>query len=108
MSLPNVPDITPRITLTREEVFHLLLTSVAMEEISLSHIMNAEGEKIQRLLQKEDICLEDMLRVNRSVERTLRNIISKQILLQFKLDNILEMERKTYDSGETSGDCHEE
>lgn len=36
MSLPNVPDITPRITLKREEVFHLLLTSVAMEEISLS------------------------------------------------------------------------
>ncbi|WP_432775262.1 hypothetical protein AAFJ72_18815 [Brevibacillus gelatini] len=108
MSMPNVPDITPRITLTREEVFHLLLTSVAMEEISLSHIMNAEGEKIQRLLQKENVCLEDMLRINRSVERMLRSIISKQILLQFKLDNILEMERKTCDPSENSGDCHEE
>ncbi|MBU8715802.1 MULTISPECIES: hypothetical protein [Brevibacillus] len=108
MSLPNVPDITPRITLKREEVFHLLLTSVAMEEISLSHIMNAEGEKIQRLLQKEEVCLEDMLRINKSVERMLRSIISKQILLQFKLDNILEMERKPGDSGDPAEDCHEE
>lgn len=105
MSLPNVPDITPRITLKREEVIHLLLTSIAMEEISLSHIMNAEGEKIQRLLEKEKVCLDDMLRVNKSVERMLRSIISKQILLQFKFDNILELEGK---SGSTSDDCHEE
>lgn len=79
-----------------------------MEEISLSHIMNAEGEKIQRLLQKEEVCLEDMLRINKSVERMLRSIISKQILLQFKLDNILEMERKPGDSGDPAEDCHEE
>lgn len=105
MSLPNVPDITPRITLKREEVIHLLLTSIAMEEISLSHIMNAEGEKIQRLLERDHVCLEDMLRLNKSVERMLRSIISKQILLQFKFDNILELEGK---GDGTGADCQDE
>lgn len=94
MSLPNIPDVTPRITLKREEVIHLLLTSVAMEEMSMSHFMNAEGEKIQQLLENEDVSIDDMLRLNQSMERMLRNIISKQILLQFKLDHILELEGK--------------
>jgi hypothetical protein len=94
MSLPNVPDITPRITLKREEVIQLLLTSIAMEEMSMSHIMNAEGDKITQLLEREEVSLDDMLRLNRSMERMLRNIISKQILLQFKLDHILELEGK--------------
>lgn len=105
MSLPNVPDITPRITLKREEVIHLLLTSIAMEEISLSHIMNAEGEKIQRLLERDNVCVEDMLRINKSVERMMRSIISKQILLQFKFDNILELEGK---ADSTDPDCQDE
>lgn len=95
MSLHNIPDVTPRITLKREEVIHLLLTSIAMEEISISHIMNAEGDKIQQLLERDDISLDDMLRLNRSMERMVRNMISKQILLQFKLDHILEMEGKS-------------
>ncbi|MFP3574651.1 hypothetical protein [Brevibacillus sp. SIMBA_040] len=95
MSLHNIPDVTPRITLKREEVIHLLLTSIAMEEISISHIMNAEGDKIQQLLERDDVSLDDMLRLNRSMERMVRNMISKQILLQFKLDHILEMEGKS-------------
>lgn len=101
MSLPHIPDVTPRITLKREEVIHLLLTSVAMEEMSMSHIMNAEGEKIQQLLERDEVSLDDMLRLNQSMERMLRNVISKQILLQFKLDHILELEerRGTGDGG---------
>ncbi|MGR6008320.1 hypothetical protein ACT7CZ_05390 [Bacillus cereus] len=48
MSLPNIPDIEPHITLTREEVINLLLSSIAMEEIGLSHLINAEAEKIKK------------------------------------------------------------
>lgn len=94
MSLPNIPDITPRIDLKREEVIHLLLTSVAMDEISLSQILNAEGENMQRLLEREHVSLEDMIQMNRSVERMLRTMVGKQILLQFKLDQIMELDGK--------------
>ncbi|MED4910707.1 hypothetical protein [Brevibacillus centrosporus] len=104
MSLSNIPDITPNITLKREDVIHLLLASIAMEEISLSHIMNAEGERIQHFLEKDDVSLEDLLRVNQSVERMLRSIVSKQILSQFKLDNILELESQVRESERQKGD----
>lgn len=46
MSLPNIPDIAPEISLNRCESINLLLSSIALEEIGLSHIINAEGEKI--------------------------------------------------------------
>lgn len=97
MSLPNIPNITPLISLTRTEVINLLLSSIAMEEIGLSHIMNAEGEKIQRLLQFENVSLEDMLRINHSVERILRNIIKNQMLLQFKLEDVISLEFRGVD-----------
>lgn len=88
MSLPNIPDITPEIKLKRSDVIHLLLASIAMEEMSLSHIMNAEGEKIQKVL-KHDPCIADILEINRSTERMLRNVIKQQMLLQFKMEDVL-------------------
>lgn len=33
-----------------EEIASLLLASIAFEEFSLAHIMNAEGDKLQRAL----------------------------------------------------------
>jgi len=90
MSLPNVPDIQPKITIKREEAVNLLLVSIALEEIGLSHILNAEGEKIQEVL-KHHPSVSDLLAVNKSVERTLRDVIKTQILLQFKLEDTLEL-----------------
>lgn len=92
MTLSDLTDLAPLMKLERSEVIHLLLTSIAMEEMSLSQLMNAEGEKIQRFLEREDVSLEEFLRVNQSVERMLRSIVSKQILLQFRLDHVLELE----------------
>lgn len=92
--MPNIPDITPEIILNRHEVINLLLTSIALEEIGLSHIINAEGEKIQFLLKEHCMTLNDALKINYSVERMLRNIIKKQMLLQFKLEDIISLEDK--------------
>lgn len=92
MSMPNVPDIKPEITLKRNEVINLLLTSIALEEISLSHIINAEGEKIQRFVKDHDVELNDVLKINRSVEVMLRNVIKNQMLLQFKLEDVIKLE----------------
>jgi argininosuccinate lyase len=36
MSFPNVPDINPCIDIKQEDAVNLLLTSIAMEEMSLS------------------------------------------------------------------------
>lgn len=88
MSLPNIPDIKPIIKLKRSEVIHLVIASIAMEEISLSHIMNAEAEKIQAILKLKPNITE-ILEMNHSVERSMRNVIKKQMLLQFKMEDIL-------------------
>ncbi|WP_405115451.1 hypothetical protein MHH28_12800 [Paenibacillus sp. FSL K6-1217] len=50
MSNPNIPNISPMVTLTRDDTVNLLLSSIALQELALAHILNAEGEKLQYAL----------------------------------------------------------
>ncbi|MFK4470955.1 hypothetical protein ABH897_000670 [Paenibacillus sp. RC73] len=100
MSMPGIPDINPLISLTRKEVIHMILASIAMEEMGLSSILHAEGEKIQRFVNDEDVCLKDILQLNRSVERVLRGVVNNQILLQHKLEDVLLLD------GESRSNCY--
>lgn len=45
----GMPVITPSIT-TRAQAVTDIIESVALEETALSHILNAEGEKIQKMV----------------------------------------------------------
>ncbi|QBG55751.1 hypothetical protein D2M30_1421 [Bacillus amyloliquefaciens] len=90
MSLPNIPNITPDITLSRCETLNLLLSSVAMEEIGLSHILQAEAERIQTFLGASgEPTLGELSAINRSTERLLRTVMKSQLLLQTKLEDII-------------------
>ncbi len=44
-----------------------LIESIALEETALSHILNAEGEKLQKVLAMEDVSLNQILDVNETV-----------------------------------------
>lgn len=97
MSQANVPNITPVITLSRDDVFNLLLASIAMEELGLSHIINAEGEKIQFALGtlpgvsvSPPATISDILNVNASVHQTISAITKKELVLLNKLENVLD------------------
>ena len=48
MSLPNFPQTNP--ALTREASLNEIIAAIAAEELSLSHILNTEGEKLQYVL----------------------------------------------------------
>lgn len=98
MSMPNIPDVDATITISLEETIHLLLASVAFEELGLAHIINAEAEKIQYVLgtlfpdqepPETPPTIEELLEIDRSVGQTLRNVIKNQMLLQFKLEDTL-------------------
>lgn len=94
MSMPNIPNITPIISLDRCETINLLLSSIALEEISLSHILNAEGEKLQHFLKTCPKHLGDYLEINESVNKTLRTVVKSQLLLELKLEEVAELDKK--------------
>lgn len=94
MSLPNIPDITPQIDLKREDMVNLLLASVALEEIGMGHLLNAEAEKLQKVIQPAacgESHLQNLLQLNESVERTVNALNRMQMLLQAKMENILQL-----------------
>jgi hypothetical protein len=92
MSMPNIPDIKPKIEVKVEETIALLLASIALEELSLAHILNAEAEKIQEVIKAHGCDkLEDLLAIDKSVDQVLRDIIKKEMLLEFKFENVLEL-----------------
>lgn len=96
MSQANIPNITPTITISTDDAINLLLASIALEELGLAHIINAEAEKIQFALGTipgltAPFTLTEILQVNESVQDTLSVVIKKEILLNFKLENILDL-----------------
>ncbi|MFR7591102.1 MAG: hypothetical protein ACLUVC_06655 [Longibaculum sp.] len=81
----GMPVITPG-TGSREQAITDLIESVALQETALSHILNAEGEKIQAVVAMEDVTAEELLMVNQSVENMTNTIARLEILLQSKLE----------------------
>lgn len=47
MGMPNIPDIKPDIHLCTKDITNLLLSSIAMEELGIAHIINAESKKFK-------------------------------------------------------------
>ncbi|MCA0983774.1 hypothetical protein LCL89_06845 [Halobacillus yeomjeoni] len=97
MSFPNIPNVTPNIDINRDDVVNLLLASIAFEELGLAHVINAEAEKIQAVigtLPESDLPpvtnIEELLEINNSVNKTLKTALKTQMLLQFKMEDILE------------------
>ncbi|MBW5471247.1 hypothetical protein GPJ61_25980 [Brevibacillus formosus] len=95
MSQANIPNLSPLITITQSQVANLLLASIALEELGLSHIINAEAQKLQYVLGTlpgltgPPATISDLLNVNSSVVNTLREITKKDILLNNKLNSVL-------------------
>lgn len=94
MSMPSFPPNGA--DLTREEALTMIIASIAMEELALSHIINAEGEKLQYILgtlpgMKPCASPQDVLAVNKSVSTLLDVVAQNQMLLKSKLEKVLEV-----------------
>lgn len=66
-----------------------LLQSIALEETAISHILNAEGEKLQKAICMEECSEKDLLDVNKSVEDMVDKITTLEVVLKSKLDLIV-------------------
>lgn len=89
MSNPNIPNITPALSLSRADVLNLLFSSIAMEELGLAHIINAEGEKIQFALGtlpgSTPATLAEVLQINGNVQAILDTLFRQEIMLDSKM-----------------------
>lgn len=80
----SMPVIVPS-TVTREQAISDIIESIALQETGLSHIINAEGEKIQKVVATATSTAE-MLAVNQSVAATINAVTRLEMVLHSKLE----------------------
>ena len=80
----------------RRQAITDLFESVALEQTALGHILNAEGEKIQKAMEL-NLSFLDMLKINRSVEDMTSAISRLELVLENKL--------KLFDCNPCGDDC---
>lgn len=71
-----------------------LVQSIALEEASLSHILNAEGEKIQKAVAMNNCSQKDLIEINRSVENMVEKVTNLEMILKSKLELVLPLLKK--------------
>jgi len=87
--MPKIPDISSMPTL--EQALAAIVSSIAMEEVAISHVLTAESEKIRYVIEhaKTSNCgctdLPCILEVNKSVADLIKQINAFQALLKEKL-----------------------
>ena len=81
MSMPNLPDVQ----IDREGGINAILAAIGMEELSLAHLLNAEGEKLQKILSL-NVDQETILAANQSVESMVNAIANLESILKLKLE----------------------
>lgn len=99
MSMPKITSSN----ITKCQAITDIIQSVALMETALSHIVNSEGEKIQRALGTLTLSngttqpglatsTTDLLNINKSVENMLGSITLLESLLQKKLSEALDVD----------------
>lgn len=80
----SIPIIVPG-TSTREQAITDIVTSVALEETAISSILNAESEKIEKIVEMAETT-EELIQVNESVENMVKSLTEFETALQNKLE----------------------
>lgn len=81
----GMPIIKPSGT-TRTQAITDLIQSVALQEAALAHILNAEGEKMQKFIDREYVDNDELLELNESVNRMVNSVTRLEVILQSKLE----------------------
>ncbi|MCH5586709.1 hypothetical protein MK805_17400 [Shimazuella sp. AN120528] len=92
MSIPQIPDGKHRPSFS--EVIIDLLESIALEEIALAHLINAEAEKVQAFVGKNlDFPTRpsnvEINKFNNEVFKLIDVIVMKEWLLLRKFENVI-------------------
>ncbi|WP_419887552.1 hypothetical protein ACN6MT_19140 [Neobacillus niacini] len=99
MKFPNGTDLSG---LNRNQVINLLLASIGFEELALGYLVKSEADLLQMALGKLPVngsgndgpmvkSINDLLRLNRSINNTLQTITNKERLLLLKLREVADL-----------------
>jgi hypothetical protein len=99
MIFPNGTDLS---RLNRNQVINLLLASIGFEEFALGYMVKSEADLLQMALGNLPVngsgndgpmvrSLDDLLRLNRSINNTLQTITNKERLLLLKLKEVADL-----------------
>lgn len=80
----SMPVINPG-TVSRCQAISDIIESVALQQTALAHILNAEGEKIQRVVAMPSVSVGQLIDTNTSVESMIDAVIRLETVLQAKL-----------------------
>jgi hypothetical protein len=116
----SMPTISPHIGgIDRNQALHSIIGSIALAEAALSHILNADGEKLQLAVSMTDerhqnfsnayedsdeigaqqAALDDLIKANESVNDTIFHVKNMETALQGKLGTVLDfMQSKKIES----------
>lgn len=81
----SMPVIKPSTT-TIPQAITDLIESIALQETALSHILNAEGEKLQAVIKTTNVTNDVLLKTNKSVQSMVNAITRLEMILQSKLE----------------------
>lgn len=74
-----------------DEAIADLIESIALEEAALAHILNAEGEKLQKVICSRHVSIGTLLETNESVENMVTKITALEKELVEKLKDAKEI-----------------
>lgn len=72
--------------ISRNQAISNIIDSVAKEQAALANILEAEGDKLKKLVFMPCVCPEVLLAANKSVEKTVKAIARLETVLQSKLE----------------------
>lgn len=84
--MDTVQTIPPRRESERCKAITELIESVAKQQEALADILDAEHHKVEKLCDPCCIAANDLICVNRSLERVLAAVTRLELALQLKLD----------------------
>ncbi|MEG0995298.1 MAG: hypothetical protein RSE91_04990 [Bacilli bacterium] len=81
----GMPIIKPS-DITREQSVGDIIESIAMEESAIAHILNAESEKLNKVISDPSATPQQLMATNKSIKNTVDAIIRMESVLQSKLN----------------------
>ncbi|MBE6886143.1 MAG: hypothetical protein IJY82_03620 [Oscillospiraceae bacterium] len=86
MSMPEIKCSDPSVS--RQQAVNDLMESIALQEAALSHVLNAEGEKLQKIVALAGN-VESLMQNTCALERILDTVANLESVLIGKLDMIM-------------------